>query len=252
MSELNLFLAVHKDKIREITNALVQDRKLKRNYIADYLGIEKKQQWSFYKFVKGGNRPKFIGEQADQMAVKLTHLLEKPDLAPVIDLKDKKITEEHDLPGHYKVFIPFDIDLPITPYDNPDAPVSSIQGNEVPHGFAIGIVTYNNTSRHDADGEIYVAEILMSTDIDPGTRLTIRRIDKRLWTPNRYYIIVDSSHQISIQELVPGDNESTVGLVSSNNPSGPHKMVLLDRILAIFSIVEGNCIPKPKRNIPIK
>ena len=252
MSELNLSLSVQKDKIREITNELVLDRKLKRNYIADYLGIEKKQHWSFYKFVKGGNRPKFIGEHSDQMAVKLIQLLEKPDLVPVIGSKDKKITEEQDLPGVYKVFIPFDIDLPVTPYDNPDAPISSIQGNKVPEGFAMGIVTYNNTSRHEADGEIYVAEIRMRTDIDPGTRLSIKRIDKRLWKTDRYYIIIDVSHQISIHELVPGDDENIVGLVSSNNPGGPHRMVPLDRILAIFSIVEGNCIPKPKRNIPIK
>jgi hypothetical protein len=88
----------------------------------------------------------------------------------------------------------------------------------------------------------------MATDIEPGTRVAIKRIDKMDWQTDRYYVIIDASGQISIRELLPGDDEKTVRYVSTGSPEGPHKILRLERIVAIFSIVDGNCIPKPKRN----
>jgi len=227
----------------------------KRNQIAKYLNIGAKQHSSFYKFLKGGFPcPKFIEKQAEQIVVRLTKLLEKPDQALLKDSRVKKIIEDDYLPIIHTVFIPFDIDLPVTTYYNPDTPVPSIQTDSqiAPGSIVVGIVTYNNTSRYEADGEIYVAQIRMATDIDPGTSLSIKRINKQYWHTDRYYIIIDRSYQISIHELMPGDDENTVRLVSSNYPGGPHKIYHLDNILAIFRIVDGNCIPKPKRNIVYK
>lgn len=224
------------NKIKEIAIQLIDNEILKISQIANYLKIGKQQQSSFYKFIKGGFPcPKFMAAQAKEILVSISKLLEEPDLA---------IRKVSVLPSFQTVFIPFNLKMPVVSYYNPNTPVPFIQT-----GNPKGIVLYNNNSRYDADGDIYMAQIGMATDIDPGTRLSIKRINKHDWDTDRYYVIIDGSYQISIHELIPGDDEKTVRLVSANSPEGPHRILHLERILAIFKIVNANCIPRPKRNI---
>lgn len=233
------------NKIKEIATHLIDNETLKISQIANYLKIGKQQQSSFYKFIKGGFPcPKFIAAQAKQILVTMTQLLDEPDLAIQKESVKMEIYGNEILPSIHTVFIPFNLKNPVVSCYNPNTPVPFIQT-----GKQKGIVLYNNSSRYDAEGDIYMAQIGMATDIDPGTKLSIKRINKHDWQTNRYYVIIDGSYQISMHELIPGDDEKTVRLVSPNSPEGPHRILHLEKILALFKIVNANCIPKPKRNI---
>jgi hypothetical protein len=233
------------NKIKEIAIHLIDNEILKISQIANYLKIGKQQQSSFYKFIKGGfSCPKSIAAQAKQILVTMTQLLDDPDLAIRKESVKREVSKDEILPSIHTVFIPFNLKMPVVSCYNPNTPVPFIQT-----GNPKGIVLYNNSSRYDADGDIYMAQIGMATDIDPGTRFSIKRINKHEWHPDRYYVVIESSYQIGIHELIPGDDEKTVRLVSPNSPEGPHRILHLEKILALFKIVNANCIPKPKRNI---
>jgi hypothetical protein len=231
-------------RIREILKELTESKGLKKNKIANYLELDEKQFWAFYKFINGDPLPKYLEPITGKILVKLKLLLENPDL-----LKKKETVAENDIIGYDIaprspfVWIPFDKQLPTIEYNGINPPLSVIQMGEKK-----GVVAFRHNSKHVADGEIFIDHIGMATEIEPGTKLTIRRIDKRDWKTDRYYVIIDASGQISIWELLPGDDEKTVRFVSTRTPDGPHMLLPLERIEVIFSIIDGNCIPKPKRN----
>lgn len=140
------------------------------------------------------------------------------------------------------VWVPFDMELPVTNYNGINPPLSFIQMKEKK-----GVVISRSTSKHEADGELIVGQTGTASEIEPGTRIAIKRINKAHWIPDRYYVIINASNQISICELLPGDDEKTVRLVSTKNPEGPHRVFLLEDIVVIFSIVDGNWPPTPPR-----
>jgi hypothetical protein len=144
------------------------------------------------------------------------------------------------------VWIPFDLKYPVSDYNGSKPPLSIIE-----MGKKKGIVAFRNNSTHEADGEICIDSIGMTTDIERGTWISIKRIHKTCWVTDRYYIMVDVSGQIFIRELLPGDNNKTIRYVSSSFPDGPHIEIQLDRIVVMFSLVQGFCIPRPNRNIVI-
>jgi hypothetical protein len=234
-----------KGKITKILKELIEVKKVKKNKIASYLGLEKQQYSSFYKYISGGPFPKYFQKPTAKILDKLVKLLDNPYLLQ--RLKEPWMEEEYrgygTPPRSSLVWIPFDLKLPIADYNGINPPLSIIQMENLK-----GIIANRNASKYDADGEIYIDHIGMMTYIEPGTRIAIKRINKMDWRPDRYYVIVDASGQISIWELLPGDNEKTVRYVSTSAPEGPHMILPLERIVAIFSIVDGNCIPRPKRN----
>lgn len=233
------------NKIKEIAILLIDNEILKISQIANYLKIGKQQQSAFYKFIKGRLPcPKFMAAQAIQILESMTKLLKEPGLAIHKESVNKEVNGDEFVPSIHTVFIPFNLKMPVVSYYDPNTPVPFIQT-----GKQKGIVLYNNSSQYDADGDIYIAQIGMATDIDPGTRLSIKRINKHHWHTDRYYVIIDGSYQISIHEMMPGDDEKTVRLISPKSPEGPHRILQLERILALFKIVNANCIPTPKINI---
>jgi hypothetical protein len=145
-------------------------------------------------------------------------------------------------PKSFLVWVPFDMELPVADYNGINPPLSFIQMEEKK-----GIVIYRNTSKFEAEGELFVGQTGMASDIEPSTKIAIIRINKKLWKTDRYYVIIDSSKEISICELLPGDDEDTVRFVSTKTPDGPHKKFPFEEILVIFSIVDGNYIPTPNR-----
>jgi len=210
-----------------------------------YLGYKEEQHSSFNKCAQGIRFPKFLNSKISAVLEKLEQGAKNPDLIrEFIESMTKEENKSYKKPPKsYLVWIPFDLNLPVADYNGINPPLSFIQMGEQK-----GIVTFRNTSKYNADGEIYIDHIGMATDIEPGTRIALRRINKMDWQPDRYYLIVDASGQPSIWELLAGDDEKTVRCVSTNPLESRHKVLQLDRIEAIFSIVDGNCIPKPKRN----
>jgi hypothetical protein len=176
---------------------------------------------------------------------KLKHLLSTPD--HLLALKGPRTEDEDDSygkpPESFLVWIPFDLEMRFADYNGIKRPIALVQIGEKK-----GIVTYRSTSKYDAEGEIIVGQTGMATNIESSTKIAIKRINKTDWKTDRYYVIIDASEEISICELLPGDDESTIRLVSTKTPEGPHKIFPFERILAIFSIVDGHCIPTPKRN----
>jgi hypothetical protein len=243
MNELNNSTKSAIKKIREITDELIHSKNVKISELAYYLQLDERRHSSFYKFLRGGHFPKFLYPIIGKILEKLNKLVENPDL-----LMPKQIWEEENSGYDAKqisrwVWIPFDLKLPIADYDGNKPPLSVIT-----MGTKKGIIAFRNTSKYDADGELYIDHIGMATGIEPGTKIAIKRIDKTDWRPDRYYLIIDASGQISIWELRPGEDKKTVRYVSTSSPEGPHMELPLERIVAIFSLVDGTCIPKPKRN----
>jgi hypothetical protein len=235
-------------EIREIANKLIYDKKLKRNKLASYLGLDKRQYSSFYKFTNGESFPKFLEAISGKVLDKFRELLENPELLQKI--KEPWVNEENSgfgiSPGSSLAWIPFDLKLPVAEYKGINPPLSVIEmGNKK------GIVAFRNSSKFESDGEIYIDTIGMATDIEPGMRVAIKRINKVDWQTDRYYVIIDASGQISIRELLPGDNKKTIKYISTSAPEGPHMELSLDRIVAMFCIVDGTYIPRPKRNTVI-
>lgn len=228
-------------RIREILDELINGKRLIKYKIADYLGLEKKQHWAFYKFIHGTPFPRYLEPVTGTLLERLSNLLENPAL---IQTKKTDENKGHEMTAtSFLVWVPLDLQMPVVDYNGTKPPLSLIEIAD-----KMGIVTFRSTSKYDADGELYIDHIGMATDIEPGTRIAIRRIDKMDWQTDRYYVIIDASGQISIRELLPGDDEKTVRYVSTGLPEGPHKIMRLERIVAIFSFVDGHCIPKPKRN----
>jgi len=241
MNEINNIKAKQINKIREVTSELIHNKKLKASKLANFLGLNKKQYSSFYKFTKGDVFPKYL--LPEKILEEIMKLLEDADLLQ--KLKDNMVVRDNDYEmkqiSHW-VWIPFDLRLPVADYNGNNQPLSIIK-----IGREKGIVVFANASQHEAEGEIYIDHIGMATDIEPGTRIAIKRINKTDWQTDRYYVIIDTSSQISVWELLPGDDKKTVRYVSLSSPDGPHKELSLDRISAVFTIVGGTYIPKPKR-----
>jgi hypothetical protein len=246
MNELKSSESKQIKKIRELINELIQGKGLKINQLANYLKLDPKQYSYFYKFIGGDPFPKYLERISGNVLEKFENLLENPDLLQRL----KEGWTEEDNSGYgippisVLVWIPLDLKLPVADYNGINLPLSIIE-----IGKKKGIVAFRKISKYEADGEIYTDTIGMATDIEPGTRIAIKRINKKDWQTDRYYLIIDVSGQISIRELLPGNDEKTVKYVSLSSPDGPHKELSLDRIAAIFTIVDGNSIPRPKRNI---
>ncbi|OQP44247.1 hypothetical protein A4H97_33380 [Niastella yeongjuensis] len=210
-----------------------------------YCGYKEKQLSSFSKCAKYNYFPKFLTSKIDTVGEKLEQVAKNPDLIRAF----KESKEENEKWGFenpsksFLVWIPLDLAIPVADYRGTNSPLSFTQIGE-----RKGIVAFRNSSKHEADGEIYIDHIGMATDLEPGSRIAIKRINKIDWQTDRYYLIIDISDQVSIRELLPGDDNETIKYVSTRNPDGPHMELLLDRIVAIFSLVDGNCIPRPKRN----
>jgi len=241
MNELNTTKSAIK-KIREKTNELIHNKNVRISELAYYLQLEERQHSSFYKFLRGGPFPKFLHSITGKMLEKLNNLVENPNLLMSKQLWEEESSGYSIAPISRWVWIPFDLKLPVADYNGIKPPLSVI-----PMGTKKGIVAFRNTSKYDADGELYIDHIGMATGIEPGTKIAIKRIDKTDWRPDRYYLIIDASGQISIWELRPGDNKTTVRYVSTSSPEGPHMELPLERIVALFSLVDGTCIPRPRR-----
>lgn len=210
-----------------------------------YLDHTEAQHSSINKCAQRKRFPNFLNAKIDKVLKKLETGAKNPELIRVF-----KETQAADGNKNYKkppsstlVWIPLDPKLPVADYNGINPPLSVVE-----IGAKMGIVTFRNTSKYEADGEIYIDHIGMATDIEPGMRIAIKRINKEDWQTDCYYLIIDASNQKSIRELLPGDDDKTVRYVSLSAPEGPHKALSFERIVAIFSIVDGNCIPRPKRN----
>jgi transcriptional regulator with XRE-family HTH domain len=231
-----------KSQAKSLLDQLKDERGMTSQEIADVLNKEmtdilkkKKSKNAIDKWYQGESSPN--NNEVQRVIEIFKKLLANPDY--LIEEKDNHYGKP---PQSDLVWIPFDMAMPVAPYLGINPPLSFISIEEKK-----GIVTYRNTSKYEADGEFFVGQSGMATDIEPSTRIAIQRINKALWKTDRYYVIMDSSRQITICELLPGDDEKTVRLVSTKNPEGPHRVFPVDEILAIFSIVDGNCIPIPKR-----
>lgn len=246
MNELNDTLEEGlKRKIRKLLNDLIKIKQLKKNKIADYLGLETRQYSSFYKYIQGGPFPKYLEKTTGIILEKLEKIAKDPYL--IYASKEFLMNEDKMSygipPPSVLVWIPFELKLPVVDYNGINPVISLLKVEEKK-----GIVAYRNTSKYEADGEIFIDQLGMATGIEPGTRIAIKRINKQDWQTDRYYLIIDASGQISVRELLPGDDEKTIRYISLSTPDGPHKILPLERIVAMFSIVDGNCIPRPKRN----
>ena len=231
-----------KSEVRPLIHRLKKEKGMKIKEIAVALDMNKSKD-AVNKWSQGGSFPK--NKDVAIVVIKLKKLLITPD--HLRTLKGPKTEEDNDSygmpPESFWVWIPFDLELPVVDYNGIKRPISIVQLEEKK-----GIVTFRSTSEYDAEGEIYIDHIGMATDIEPGTKIAIRRINKMDWQPDRYYLIIDASRQPGIWELLAGDDEKTVRCVSTNPLEGIHRVLLLERIEAIFAIVDGTCIPKPKRN----
>jgi hypothetical protein len=229
-----------RDKLIELTEV----KKLMVSRIAVYLGIQKHQRSYFYKFINGDPLPKYLEPTIGKILEQLNQLDRNPDLLNVQLPEAKDDIKGYDLSKPFLVWVPFNLELPITDDYNLSLPPLSIYLM----GKQKGILLYRNTSKYNADGELFVGQTGMASNIEPATRIAIKRINKAYWKTDRYYVIIDASEEISICELLPGDDKKTVKFVSSRNSEGPHKEFPLKDILAIFSIVDGNWTPTPPRN----
>jgi transcriptional regulator with XRE-family HTH domain len=221
---------------------LKKERGMTIEAIAEALNINK-SKGAVAKWKRGKNFPP--NSEVAAVVAKLKHFLTAPD--HLLTLKGPRTEDEDNSYGNppesFLVWIPFDLDLRFVDYNGIKPPLALIQMGEKK-----GIVTYRNTSKYEADGEIFVGQTGMASDIEPGTKIAIKRIPKLLWKTDRYYVIIDSTGEISICELLPGDDEKTVRFVSTKTPEGPHREFPVEEILAIFTIVNGNYIPIPNRN----
>lgn len=191
--------------------------------MASYLGLEKKQYWSFYKFIQGHPFPRYLQPVKEQIIKSILKLLADPVLLQKVkeeSIQKKKVGNEK-LPISPWVLIPFDMKFPVVEYNGP-RPVPSI----IQSGTKKGMVTFRNTSGYLADGEIYIDHIGMTTEIEPGTILVIKRIDKQDWKTDRYYVIIDASDQMGIWELLADDDDKKVRLVSPISYES-HKRIFL-------------------------
>jgi transcriptional regulator with XRE-family HTH domain len=229
-------------EIRPLLLRLKKERGMTIEAIAMALNMNK-SKGAVAKWRQGKHFPP--NSEVATVVAKLKHLLTAPD--HLLTLKGPRTEDEDNSYGNppesFLVWIPLDLDLPFVDYNGIKRPIALIQMGEKK-----GVVTYRSTSKFDAEGEIFAGQTGMASDIEPSTRIAIKRINKTDWKTDRYYVIIDASEEISICELLPGDNESTVRLVSTKTPDGPHRIFPFERILAIFSIVDGHCIPTPKRN----
>jgi|GEM_PF-3086447 len=209
-----------------------------------FLGYKEKQHSSFNKCAQGKFFPKFLKSKIDTVLEKLEQADKNPDLIRAFkgSLIADGIKNYKKPPISILVWIPLDQKLPVADYNGINPPLSVIE-----MGKKKGIVAFRNTSKYEADGEIYIDTIGMATDIEPGMRIAIKRIDKQDWQTDRYYVIIDTSGQISIRELLPGVTKNSIRYISVSSPDGPHKELSLERIASIFAIVDGNCIPRPKK-----
>lgn len=210
-----------------------------------YLGYTESQHSSFNKCAQGKLFPKFLISNIDELLEKLEAAAENPDLIPTIRESTAKENKKpyNKPPIPYLVWVPLDMNLPVANFNGINPPLSFVQMEEKE-----GIIMFRNTSNYVADGEIFIDRIGSATGIEPGTKIAVKRINKLDWQTDCYYFIIDASNQLSIRELLPGDDKETVRYVSTSTPEGPHKSLSLDRIAAMFSIVDGSCIPRPKRN----
>ena len=246
MSDLETSILEKKqERVKQLLKKIMTYSDISIPDIVLYLGYKKAQYSSFNKFAQGKRFPKFLNAKIDIVLENLELGAKNTDTirAFVESLTEDGKRSYKRAPRSPLVWIPYDREFSVIDYNGTKLPISFIQMES-----RKGIVTHRNTSIYDADGEIYVDHIGMSTGIEPGTRIAIKRINKTDWQTDRYYVIIDESDQISIRELLPGDDEKTIRYVSQNIPEGPHMVLPLDRIAAIFSIVDGNYIPKPKRN----
>jgi hypothetical protein len=243
-----LTLEKKQERVIQLLNSITSYSGISVLDLVLYLGYEEKQHSSFNKCAQGIRFPKFLKTKIDAVLEKLEQADKNPDL--IRAFKESLTADGNKIykkpPISTLVWIPLDRKLPVADYNGINPPLSIIE-----MGKKKGIIAFRNTSKYEADGEIYIDTIGMATDIEPGMRIAIKSIDKLDWQTDRYYLIIDISGQISIRELLPGDNKKTVKYVSLSYPDGPHKELLLDRIAAIFAIVDGNCIPRPKRIKPI-
>lgn len=226
------------NKITQYTDITILDVTL-------YLGYKEKQHSSVNKCAQSKRFPNFLNTKIDKVLKKLESGANNPDLIRrKSTLEDGNKLPYQKAPKSKLVWIPFDMKMPVIDYnlEKPHLSFHQMEGKE-------GIIVYrNNTIQSEAEGEVYTDHIRTHTYIEPGTRIAIKRIDKMYWLPNCYYLIIDKAGQIGIFELLSGDNKTTVKCVSTLSPQGPHKMLSLDGIVAMFTILDANYIPKPKRN----
>jgi hypothetical protein len=211
-----------------------------------YIECEESQHSSINKCAQGKRFPNFLNTKIDKVLKKLEDGAKDPDL--IRKFKQSMPEDGNKVP--YKkasksilVWIPFDLNMPVADFNLIKPHLSFHQIGEKK-----GLIVYRNTSQHEADGEVYSDNIGTHTYIEPGTRIAIKRIDKTYWLPNIYYLIIDEIGQKSILELLPGEDDKTVRCVSTISPEGPHKVLSLEAIVAMFTIIDANYTPKPKRN----
>lgn len=232
-----------KEETRSLVHRLKDEKGMTSQKIADDLNkeiagtfVKKKSKDAIDKWYQGGSAPD--NNEVIIIVEKLKKILGIP-----AHLTSEKDNNYGPPPKSLLVWIPFDLKLPVADYNGINQPLSVIQMAKKK-----GIVAFRNSSKYDGDGEIYIDHIGMATGIEPGTKITIKRIDKKDWKMDRFYLIIDASGQVSVWELLPGDGKKTVKYISTSAPEGPYMELPLERIDAMFSIVDGNCIPRPKRN----
>ena len=238
-------LKVLKDEVRSLIRILKDEKGWTSQKIADALNKELEgtsivkrknaiDKWYLDK-EKGGSAPN--NKEVVIILEKLKKILEISE-----HLTHEKNNNYGPPPKSFLVWIPFDMGMPVVDYNGINPPLSFVQMEE-----KSGIVLYRNTSLHEADGELFVGQTGMASDIEPGTKIAIKRINKKLWTTDHYYVVINAAAKISICELLPGNDDNTIRLVSTKSPEGPHRAFSYEEILAVFSIVDGNYIPTPTR-----
>lgn len=232
------------DKIKKIGELLKEIRSRHkisvRSIVDDYLRFDAGRYSSMNKCANGTLLPEFLIPIADEVMERLEELLEEPALIKAaIESRAAEENSKYKLEYSLLVWIPFDRTKEIIPYtmgNDPGKVIEMTEGNW-------GLVAFRSDS---ADGKLNADHLHTATVFWPGTEFVFRRVDIMKWIPDCYYLIVDSQNQLSIRQLLVGDNKEIVKYAPMSSPKGPFKELLLSDIKAMYVLELASVRFKPE------
>lgn len=209
--------------------------------IVRYLEFPQKRYSSINDCAKRKSYPGFLIPIADEVIKNLELLLENPALintSKEFMLENEK--ESYENSDSTYVCLPLDSQKSKRPYTMGEDPGSVV---EMTKG-KWGLVVFRDKS---AEGWLKIEDVINVTDIPAGTKLFLRRINKKNWQPDCYHLIIDASYQVSVRELLLGEKEGIVEYIPINSPEGRRMELPLSEIKAILTIEWAKYKPKPPR-----
>jgi hypothetical protein len=228
-------------RISDLLKGIKTRHKISIKAIVGYLDLDPKKYSSINDCAKKKHYPVFLIPMADVVEEKLKQLMENPAL--INTSKESIVENEKD--GYENsdstyVCLPLDSKKSRRPYTMGEDPGSVV---EMTKG-KWGLVVFRDRS---AEGWLKIEDVINVTDIPAGTKLFLRRINKKDWQPDCYHLIIDASHQVSVRELLLGKKEGIVEYIPINSPEGRRKELPLSEIKAILTIEWAKFKPKPPR-----